>query len=97
MYNKPGKCMTPNCLNTTHHLLCLSCSAKEQSRKAMEAALGLCIHNHSITGDYDMIMRFLPEYKGGPPQDGYMLDICKSCLQPLQERPYNPVRLGRGH
>jgi hypothetical protein len=42
-----------------------------------------------------MIKRLLPEYMGGHAQPGYMLDVCKMCLQELQERPYNPVRSGQ--
>ena len=97
MYNKPVKCMTPDCTNMSYHLHCLSCSAREAGRRMLLAAEGICAHNHSITGDYEMIKRFLPEYKGGHPQPGYMLDVCKACLQELPERPYNPGRPGRGH
>jgi hypothetical protein len=39
-----------------------------------------------------MIVRILPAYKGGHPQPGYMLDVCKECLKELQERPYYPMR-----
>lgn len=97
MYNKPAKCKTPGCLNMSYHIHCLSCSAQEASRRAMLAAEGICSHGHSITGDYEMIKRFLPDYNGGHPQPGYMLDVCKTCSQELQERPYNPSRTGRGH
>lgn len=91
MHETPIKCATPTCPNTTHHLLCLSCSALEVSRKLFEATEGVCTHAHSITGDHGMVMRMLPEYKGGRPQPGYMLDVCKMCMQELQERPYVPI------
>jgi len=97
MPTKPVKCITPGCPNMTYHLRCLSCSAEEANRRVLEAAEGKCIHSHSITGDYEMVKRLLPEYKGGHPQDGYMLDVCKTCLTELPERPYNPGRLLRGH
>jgi hypothetical protein len=97
MYNKPAKCMTPNCPNMSYHIHCLSCSAQEASARALQAAAGLCTHRHSIVGEYEVIKRFLPEYMGGRSQPGYMLDVCKSCLQELQERPYNPTRPGRRH
>jgi hypothetical protein len=97
MQNKLAKCATPNCPNMSYHLRCLSCSAQEASRRSQQAAEGTCTHSHSITGDFRMVMRLLPEYKGGPPQPGYMLDVCKVCLKELQERPYSPVRPVRGH
>lgn len=56
-----------------------------------------CEHSHSITGDYKMIKRLLPEYQGGQSQPGFMLDVCKACLQELRERPYSPSRRIRGH
>jgi|SRR5688572_13519807 len=90
-------CKTPNCPSMTHHVYCLSCSAREAKRKSLKALEGTCEHGHSITGDFEMIMRFLPEYKGGHPEQGYMLDVCKACLQELQERPYNPSRVRRSH
>jgi len=96
MSNAAVKCMTTDCPNMTYHLHCLACSAQEASRRLLRAAEGHCVHGHSITGDYGMVMRLLPEYKGGQPQDGYMLDVCKDCLQELQERPYNPVYQSRG-
>jgi hypothetical protein len=49
----------------------------------------ICMHMHSITGDFGMILRLLPDYAGGHPQQGYMLDICKACLKELPERPYS--------
>jgi hypothetical protein len=97
MFNELVLCMTPNCPNMSHHLHCLSCSAQEASAKLLKAAAGICGHGHSITGDYDMIMRLLPEYKGGHSQPGYMLDVCKACLQELQERPYRQVRRTSAH
>jgi hypothetical protein len=97
MYSKPAKCATPNCTNISYHIHCLSCSAEEVSARAVRAAAGLCTHGHSITGTYEMIQRFLPEYKGGQPQPGYMLDVCKTCLQELRERPYNPASPGGSH
>jgi hypothetical protein len=92
MYNELVKCMTLDCPNTSYHLRCLTCSATEASRKALEQAKGTCAHGHSITGDIGMIIRLLPEYEGGRPQAGYMLDVCKACLIELPERPYNPGR-----
>ena len=97
MYNEPSKCTTPNCQNMAYHLHCLSCSAKQARARALQAAKGPCAHAHSVTGEYEMIKRFLPEYKGGHAQPGYMLDVCKTCLQELHQRPYNPVRTLRGH
>jgi hypothetical protein len=95
MQETAAKCVTPNCPNLSHHLRCIPCSALEVSRRSLQAALGICAHNHSITGDYEMIVRLLPAYKGGHSQPGYMLDVCKSCLKELQERPYNASRLKR--
>lgn len=97
MANELVRCMTPNCSNMSHHLHCLSCSAQEAGARLLKAADGICAHGHSITGDYDMIKRLLPEYEGGHSQPGYMLDVCKACLQELQERPYKQVRRGSGH
>src|SRR5687768_6205334 len=97
MHNKPAKCLTPTCANASYQLHCLSCSAQEASARLLTAAEGLCAHGHSITGQYETIKRFLPDYMGGHSQPGYMLDVCKTCFQELQERPYNPVRPGRGH
>jgi|tagenome__1003787_1003787.scaffolds.fasta_scaffold19150798_1 hypothetical protein len=99
MQNKLAKCVTPNCPNMSYHVRCLSCSIEEASRKSQQAAEGICIHSHSITGDIGMVMRLLPEYKGGPPQPGYMLDVCKACLKELEERPYNAyaMHLARRH
>ena len=51
----------------------------------------MCNHSHSITGDFAVVKRLLPEYVGGHPQAGYMLDVCKECLTELPERPYNMV------
>ncbi len=95
MFNELIMCKTPNCPSMSHHLYCLSCSAQEVKRKSLKALEGICVHGHSITGDYEMIKRFLPEYEGSHPQLGYMLDVCKGCLQELQERPYVPARAGR--
>lgn len=86
------KCITIDCPNTAQGLLCPSCSAKEATERLVQAGLGGCTHNHSVTGDFEMIKRLLPAYQGGPPQDGYMLDICKDCLKELHERPYNTSR-----
>src|SRR5215218_7676848 len=97
MSNKPMKCMTPGCQNMSYHLHCLSCSAEEAKRKTAQAAAGICVHGHSITGDYDMIKRLIPSYAGSHPEPGYMLDVCKTCSQELQQRPYNPARPGRGY
>jgi hypothetical protein len=97
MQNKLTKCVTPNCPNTSYHLRCLSCSAEEAARRSRQTVEGICTHSHSITGDFGMVKRLLPEYKGGPSQPGYMLDVCKTCLKELQERPYNAVRLDRRH
>jgi hypothetical protein len=97
MYNKPAKCATPTCPNMSYHLYCLSCSAQEVSARSLQATQGLCVHGHSIIGEYETIKRLLPEYMGGHAQPGFMLDVCKTCFQALQERPYNPIRLGRKH
>ncbi len=96
MLNELIMCKTPSCLSMSHHLYCLRCSAQEAKRRSLLAAEGTCAHGHSITGDFELIKRFLPEYKGSHPQEGYMLDVCKACLQELHERPYNPSRAGRG-
>jgi hypothetical protein len=97
MINQLVKCMTPDCPNMSYHTYCLSCSAKEASRALLKASEGLCTHGHSVTGDYGMIKRLLPEYDGGHPQPGYMLDVCKTCLKELPERPYQPAYPGRRH
>ena len=97
MHDTLTKCATPDCPNMSYHTLCLTCSAQEATRKLQHASEGVCTHGHSITGDYDMIKRLLPDYKGSEPQPGYMLDVCKICLQELPERPYNPTRAIRGH
>ena len=76
MQETQTKCITPNCPNMSYYSRCLSCSALEVSRKALEATQGTCTHNHSITGDFGLVMRLLPEYTGGHSQPGYMLDIC---------------------
>ncbi|MEA2574966.1 MAG: hypothetical protein QOH93_2264 [Chloroflexia bacterium] len=57
----------------------------------------ICTHMHSITGDFGMMMRLLPEYTGGHPQHGYMLDVCKTCLKVLPERPYAGGGYRKGH
>ena len=87
-----GRCVTPNCPNTSYYLHCPSCLAQEASQRLLQAEQGACMHRHSVTGDFGMIMRLLPQYTGGQPQPGYMLDVCKSCLKELQERSYNPGR-----
>jgi hypothetical protein len=97
MYNRPVKCITLYCPNMSYHLRCLTCSAEEVRQRSLHAAQGTCAHGHSITGDYRMIKRLLPEYRGGQPQPGYMLDVCKVCLMALPERPYYPVRPTRKH
>lgn len=97
MHNEQVKCMTPGCPNMTYYVQCLSCSAQEVRRKLLQAAEGTCAHDHSITGDYGMVRRLLPEYQGGHPQSGYMLDVCKACLKELPERPYSPPYPGRRH
>ena len=97
MYDTLVLCITPNCPNMSYHVHCLSCSAQEVSRMSLQEAEGTCMHGHSITGDYGMIKRLLPEYEGSYPQSGYMLDVCKACLRELEERPYYPQRRGRGH
>ena len=97
MVNKLILCRTPNCQSMSYHSYCLSCSAQEAKRMSLQAMEETCAHGHSITGDFGMIMRFLPEYKGNHPQPGYMLDVCKACLQELQERPYNAARARRSH
>jgi hypothetical protein len=99
MYSKPVKGTTPKSLDMSHHLHNLSGSPHKASPESLQAqaAKGRCAHGHSITGPYETIKRFLPEYMGGHPQSGYMLDVCKMCFQELQERPYNPTRPQRGH
>jgi hypothetical protein len=92
LQDRATKCMTPNCPNLSHHLRCIPCSALEVSRRSLQAAQGSCAHNHSITRDFEMILRLLPAYRGGHPHPGYMLDVCKGCLKELQERPYYPMR-----
>ena len=86
------KCATPGCTNTSYRLHCPSCLAQEAGRRLLRADDGSCMHAHSITGNFDMVRRLLPEYVGGPPQKGYILDVCKSCFQELEERPENPGR-----
>jgi hypothetical protein len=56
------------------------------------ASQGACAHGHSITGSFEQIQRLLPDFRGEQPQPGYMLDICKTCLQVLRERPYDSRR-----
>ncbi|MDQ6694366.1 MAG: hypothetical protein M3014_08075 [Chloroflexota bacterium] len=91
----PAKCATPGCPNTSYRQHCPSCLAEEANQRLVNAAAGECIHGHSVTGDYDMIVRLLPAYSGGPPEPGFLLDVCKTCLKVLQERPCNPVRSTR--
>jgi hypothetical protein len=62
---------------------------KVPSRESAIIDQEICMHMHSITGDFGMILRLLPDYTGGHPQPGYMLDICKACLKELPERPYS--------
>lgn len=95
MYNKPVKCLIPSCPNMSQYLYCLTCSAENARRRSLQAAEGSCAHGHSVTGDYGMIMRLLPEYKGGHPHLGYMLDVCKACLTELPERPCHPTAYRR--
>lgn len=97
MYKEPVKCMTPDCPNISYHLYCLSCSAEEVRLRLLKAAEGTCAHLHSVTGDYAMVKRLLPDYEGGHSQPGYMLDVCKACLKELPERPYQPAYPGRRH
>src|SRR6476659_7167496 len=97
MYNELVRCRTPGFPNLSHHLYCLSCSAAEASLRSLLALEGSCKHGNSVIGDYGMIKRLLPEYTGGEPQKGYMLDVCKACLKELPERPYNPAYPGRRH
>ena len=99
MESQASKCKTAGCLNISHHLYCLSCSAEGVKARSLQAAAGVCMHGHSVTGSYDTIKRLLPEYMGSDAQPGFMLDVCKACLQVLHERPYNPIRRGtvRGH
>jgi len=92
MASTAPKCATPNCPNTSYRLHCPSCLAQQASERLLRAGQGACIHGHSITGDFDMILRLLPAYTGGHPQPGYMLDVCGECLKELEERPYNPGR-----
>jgi hypothetical protein len=92
-----NKCATPGCTNISSHLHCPSCLAQEVSSKLLRAAEGACIHTHSVTGNFDMVRRLLPEYAGGPPQKGYVLDVCKACLKELEERPENPGAWARRH
>jgi hypothetical protein len=94
MYNRPAKCMTFDCGNMSYELQCPTCAAQEATARSFQATVVQCEHGHSITGEYQAIMRQLPTYMGGHPQPGYMLDVCKLCLQELQERPYNPIRRG---
>jgi hypothetical protein len=91
----PGRCITPYCPNTSHSSKCPSCLTQEASRPPLQGEQGACTHTHSITGDLAMIQRLLPGYAGGEPQHGYMLDVCKTCLKALPERPYNPAPLYR--
>lgn len=86
------KCTTSGCINPAQGLLCPSCMAREANGRLLHSADGSCLHNHSITGDFELVKRLLPTYTGGPPQEGYMLDICKTCLKELPERPYNANR-----
>ena len=84
------KCATPGCTNISYRLHCPSCLAQETGRRLLQADQGACIHVHSITGNFGMVQRLLPEYVGGPPKKGYLLDVCKACLKELEERPENP-------
>lgn len=95
MLHTTAKCLTPGCPNTSYRLHCPSCLAQEASTRLLQADEGICTHRYSVTGDYEMIKRLVPEYAGGHPQPGYMLDVCKTCLKELQERPYNPGRATR--
>jgi hypothetical protein len=86
------KCDTIDCPSLAQGLCCPGCSAPETTGELPQISAGSCGHFHSITGEYEVIKRLLPGYTGGPPQEGYMLDICKSCLMALPERPYNANR-----
>ena len=92
MQRVSSKCITIGCPNTAQGLLCPGCSAHKAGERSLQAGAAGCSHGHSLTGDFDMIKRLLPAYAGGHPQEGYMLDICKTCLQELPERPYNASR-----
>lgn len=87
-----AKCATPDCPNKSYRLHCPSCLAEEVAQRLLRADTGACMHGHSITGSFETIQRLLPEYTGGPPQPGYILDICKLCLMELRERPIDPGR-----
>ena len=83
---------TIDCPHLAHGSCCPDCSAPETIGELPPISAGSCAHVHSITGEYELIKRLLPGYTGGPSQEGYMLDICKSCLKALPERPYNANR-----
>ncbi|MEO8286164.1 MAG: hypothetical protein ABI670_06975 [Chloroflexota bacterium] len=94
------KCLTPGCPNRSYGPICPSCLAGSQASEVTRQTTGVdqatCPHTHSVTGDFPMVKRLLPDYRGGQPETGYMLDICKTCLKALPERPYNPIRaMGR--
>jgi hypothetical protein len=90
------QCTTPGCPNETYGPRSLACLAREERERALREVQDNCLHTHSITGDFSMVQRLLPEYRGGHPQPGYMLDVCKACLKELPERSYTPSPF-RGH
>lgn len=67
-------------------------SFAQEATPALRVPQGACVHGHSITGSFEQIKRLLPDFAGEQPQPGYMLDICKTCLQVLRERPYESRR-----
>jgi hypothetical protein len=82
---------TPNFPKTALPVRC-DTSFVQGVSKTLLTSLGACAHGHSITGSFEQIQRLLPDFRGEQPQPGYMLDICKTCLQVLQERPYDSRR-----
>ncbi len=88
---KSSKRATPNYPKTALPIRCDTSFAQGASQ-TLHATQGTCAHGHSITGSFEQIKRLLPGFAGKQPQPGYMLDICKTCLQVLRERPYNSRR-----
>src|SRR6188768_818783 len=84
-------CLTSNCPNPAYDSFCPACRATKAIEVSAKKDASLCNHKISITGDFWLIKRLLPEYTGGEPLPGYMLDICKTCLKELPERPYAPA------
>lgn len=91
MQNSSQLCLTPSCPNSAHDSFCPVCMATKVSGESPEMHDNACTHLISVTGDFGLIKRLLPEYAGGEPLPGYMLDICKTCLKELPERPYAPT------